>query len=330
MLKATTLCRHYLQENFWNLAGSTRDTTERAFRYFAQAVGNREIDRVEPLDGERFKGWMLKTYRSKTTANIYLRSISRVFNWAVEPMKILKQNPLSGIKQFRITRKPIVVYEDWQVERMIRFAPDLCWRAIILTAWTTGLRRGAILNLTLDNIRDGYVFVEPKQNSRTTWEWEPKDKEIRKVPLVSQLKQMFDLLNGCMYPMVSQKRYAKMIYLKSLGMLTERQRKCPISNFRRIFVKIQIKAFGRQIGDFHRLRKTFTTSMCEELPHHFVMRLTGHSNLKTMTYYLAGKETYFEQARQIASGRIKKDLSTNERSPKNVALTTTSTGRYRT
>ncbi len=329
MFKTTTLCRHFLQENFW-LAGSTRDTTERAFRYFAQAVGNREIDRVEPSDGEHFKGWMLKTYRSKTTANIYLRSISRVFNWAVEPMKILKQNPLSGIKQFRTTRKPIVVYEDWQVERMIRFAPNLRCKGIILAAWTTGLRRGAILNLTLDNIRDGYVFVEPKRNGRTTWEWEPKDKEIRKVPLVSRLKEMFDLLNGCLYPFIPQKRYANMIHLNSLGMLTERVRKCPIQNFRRTFVNIQRKAFGRQIGDFHRLRKTYTTMMCEELPNHFVMRLTGHSNLRTMMYYLASRESHFEQARQIASGRIKKDLSIAERSPKNVALTTTFTGRYQT
>lgn len=327
MFKATTLCHNYLQENLWNLAESTRDTTERAFRYFAQAVGNREIDRIEPLDGEHFKGWMLKTYRSKTTANIYLRSISRVFNWAVDPMKILKQNPLSGIKQFRITRKPIVAYEDWQIERMIRFTPNLQWQGIILAAWTTGLRRGAVLNLTLDNIRNGYVYVEPKRNSNTTWEHEPKDREIRKVPLISRLKTIIDLLNGCLYPFISQKRYARMIYLNSLGMLTERQRKCPIQNFRRTFVTIQRKAFGRQIGDFHRLRKTYTTTMCEELPEYFVMRLTGHSNLKTMTYYLASRESYYEQARQIASGRIKKDLSPVERSHRKVALATTFNGR---
>lgn len=172
--------------------------------------------------------------------------------------------------------------------------------------------------------------TEYRGDLQATWEWEPKDKEIRKVPLISQLKEMLDLLNGCMYPMVSQKRYANMIHLNNLGMLTERQRKCPISNFRRIFLKIQIKAFGRQIGDFHRLRKTYTTMMCEELPNHFVMRLTGHSNLKTMTYYLASRESHFEQARQIASGRIKKDLSGPERSPKKVALATTFTGRYRT
>lgn len=325
MLNAT-LCHHYLQENFW-LAESTRDTTERAFRYFVQAIGNREIDRVEPSDGEHFKGWMLKTYRSKTTANIYLRSISRVFNWAVEPKRILKQNPLSGIKQFRTTRKPIVAYEDWQVVRMIRFAPNLQWQGIILAAWTTGLRRGAILNLTLDNIRNGYVYVEPKRNSRTTWEHEPKDKEIRKVPLVSRLKSIIDLLNGYLYPFISQKRYARMIYLNNLGMLTERQRKCPIQNFRRTFVNIQRKAFGRQIGDFHRLRKTYTTMMCEELPEYFVMRLTGHNNLKTMTYYLASRESYFEQARQIASGRIKKDLSVTERSPKKVAFSHNISGR---
>lgn len=328
MVKTTTLCHHFLQENFW-LAESTRSTIERAFDYFAQAVGNREIDRIESSDGEDYKGWFLKSKRSKTTANIYLRSVSRVLNWAVV-RKLLTSNPIAGVKQFRITRRPIVAYEDWQIERMIRFAPNLRWRAIILTGWTTGLRRGAILNLTLNNIRNGFIFVEPKRNTAQTWEWEPKDKEIRKVPLVPELRRMLELLNGCLYPLLSPQRYTRMIYLNSLGMLEERLRKCPEQNFRRTFVAIQRRAFGRQIGDFHRLRKTYTTMMYEELPGHFVMQLTGHSNLKTMTYYLASRESYYEQARQIASARIKKDLSAMERPCKKMVLATTPDGRYRT
>lgn len=302
MITATTLCQLFLDENVWNYAENTRSTFDRAFRNLAKAVGNRQIDRIERADGERFKGYMLKTHRSKTTANMYLRSIGRVFNWAVETGK-LAINPIEGIKQFRQTRKPVAVYENRQVERMIRFASDLRWKAIILVAYTTGLRRGAILNLTLDNIRGGYIYVEPKRKTTRNWPWEPKDRECRKVPLVGQLKAVLECL-GCYYPLLNHKRYGHMIHLQQLGVLGERQMKCPEENFRRTFVNIQRRAFGRQIGTFHMLRKTYTTNMCEELPEHFVMRLTGHNSLKTMTHYLASRESYYEKARQIASNGI--------------------------
>ncbi len=314
MIKATSLCSTYLEENFW-LSESTRTTTERSFTNFAMAVGNREINRIEPNDGEKFKGWMLNTGRSKTTANIYLRSIKRVLNWAVMPKKLLKLNPLRLIKQFKVTRKPVLVYEDWQIEQMLRYAPDKRWYAIILTAWQTGLRRGAILNLRAENIRDGFVYVEPKRNTADTWEWEPKDREIRKVPVTDRLAKLFAEL-GDSYLMLSPKRIARMLELKRDGFLKESHRKCPLQNFRRTFVKIQKQAFGKQIGDFHRLRKTFTTKMCSQLPDYFVMKLTGHSNLKTMTYYLASRESMYEQARLIASGEEKKGFSDKEKPQK--------------
>jgi len=303
MLKLKTLCQQFLAENYLLYADSTRDTTERSFRYLVMAKGNRQIDRVTRADIEYYRNWLVKTGRSKTTANIYVRALSPVFEWARVSKKLITENPIRGVKQFRITRKPIFIYEDWQVQRMLRFA-NIRWQGIILTAWTTGLRRGAILNLTLNNIRGGYIYVEPKRNTSVTWEWEPKDKEIRKVPVTDDVKRIIDKLDR-FYPFIPAKTYQRFLHLNSLGLLSGRERRCPDWNFRRDFVKIQRRAFGRQIGDFHSLRKTFTTRMCEILPEHFVMRLTGHNSLKTMTYYLASRESYYTDARRIAQSGIK-------------------------
>lgn len=66
MLTFVTLGQQYVCENFW-LAQSTRETVERACRYFAQATGNRRIDRISPDHGQKYKGWLLKTGRSKNT-----------------------------------------------------------------------------------------------------------------------------------------------------------------------------------------------------------------------------------------------------------------------
>lgn len=306
-MKLLTLCQLYLEENFW-LADSTQETTRRAFRYFADIVGNRQISRLCREDGERYKAWLIKTGRSQTTANIYLRSLSPVFNWAVDIKKLINENPVARIRQFRTPRKPIKVYEDWEVDRMIRYAPDLRWRTILVMARTTGMRRGEILNLTLNNIRSGFVHVEPKNNTNDTWPWMPKDKECRRIPLVPIVAEMIRELGSQLYPMLSKRNYENLLRLHRVGLLKGRQRKCPDGNFNRTFRTIQRQAFGRTIGDFHSLRKTFTTRMCEELPDHFVMRLTGHNSLKTMTYYLGVRQSYYQKALEVASNAIKTGL----------------------
>jgi integrase len=170
-----------------------------------------------------------------------------------------------------------------------------------LTARTTGLRRGELLNLTKENIRDGYIFIEPKTNTDRTWEWEPKDREIRSVPLIASVAKLIDRLE-CFYPFLSKRRYENLLKLKDLGFLKGRMRGCPYENFRRDFVTIQRKAFGRQIGNFHNFRKTYITDMVSKLPDYFVARLSGHSNVKTLTnYYCAVKDEQYEKARQIVT-----------------------------
>ncbi len=305
MLTLNTLSQQYLCENFW-LAQSTRETAQRACSYFAQAIGNRQVDRISLDDGQSYKGWLLRTGRSKNTANMYMRAVKGVFSWAVQSKKILSENPLVGLKQFRVTRRPIQIYERWELLRMLECCPSQRWRLILLCAYTTGMRRGEILNVTWDNIRDGFIHVEPKRNSQRTWEWEAKDKELRQIPLVDDLNEALQSQQGLLYPFLTEAIYQRMLRLNQAGLLNERQRKCPESNFRRSFVRIQKKAFGRQINTFHGFRKTYTTLMAEQLPQHFVMRLTGHNSSKTMTHYLGVRESYFEKAREVASKSIKK------------------------
>jgi integrase len=315
MVKSHMLCQLFIEENRWNYEDSTIEVFKQAFAHFIEAVGYKRIDRIAPIDGERFKGWCMDNGKAKTSANMWIRAISRVFTWSVEEKNILADNPLRRTRQFRISREPVKFYEDWQVERMLRFAPDLRWKGIILCAWTTGLRRSAIMNLTFDNIRDGYIYVEAKRKTGKTWPWESKTKESRKVPMVDQLKWIIELL-GCHYPFLTHRRYAHLLYLQSAGLLTATQRKRPEDNFRRTFVGIQKRAFGRQIGDFHRFRKTYITNMVEQLPEHIVMSLTGHKCRKTLTHYTGGRESFYEQARKIASDRLKKGTLLKPESPR--------------
>lgn len=326
MVKLKTVCQNYLEENFW-LAKRTRDGTERAVGYFVGHCGNLRLDQLRYQHFEKYKHFLVKSGRAKTTANIYLRAIHRVLNWSIDQGWI-ESDPMVKLKQYRVTRNPVRIYEPYQVARMVRYAPDNRWKAIILCAWTTGLRRGAILNLTLDNIRKGYVYVEPKRNTKATWEWEPKDKELRKVPLPEPVERLIKSL-GNFYPFLTVRQYQKHLERKRLmGVLPEDIRRCPNLNFRRSFVAIQRKAFGRQIGDFHMLRKTYTTWMCEVLPEHFTMRLTGHNSLKTMTYYLASRESYYDIARNTVLEGIKEGMPSLQTHAERGVDNDIPTGRY--
>ena len=305
MVKLKTLCEKYLAEHSW-LALSTKQVTDRAFRFFVTAAGNMMIDRVDYRACERYKSWLLKTGRAKTSANIYLRSLRPVFGWAIligllEP----DSNPMNGVKQLKVTQRPIRIFEDYEFARMLRFAPNERWKAILLLARTAGLRRGEVLNVTSGNVRNGFIFVEPKKDTETTWAWEPKGKEIRKVPLVAEVEGILNQL-PCHYPCISNRRYERILKLKDAGVLSETVRGCPEQNFRRTFVTIQKKAFGGQVGTFHDLRKTYITQMANSLPDYFVCKLSGHSNVKTMTtYYTCSRESQYEQARLLAQEGIK-------------------------
>jgi len=299
-IKIKSLCIKYLDEHFW-LAEPTKETTERAFRYFELCAGNLIISNIRYDHCAKFKNWLLQSGRSKGCANVYLRALKPVFNWAVK-LKLIESNPVVGLKLFKVAQKPIRVYEQFEIDRMLRFATSKLWLARILCGITTGLRRGEVLNLTKDDFRRGFVFVQPKNNTRRTWEWLPKDKEVRKLPLVDELENLLADL-PCYYPMISQRKYDNILKLKIAGLLSSRTKRCPDENFRRGFVAIQRKAFGRQVGTFHDLRRTYITIMLEQgLAPHQVKVLSGHSNLETLGNFYAGiRSSLYDEAKKIAS-----------------------------
>lgn len=319
MVKLSSLCKGYLEEQFW-LADSTQELTNLAFRHLVQCVGDLCIDRLTFQQAESYKGWLLKTGRSKNTANVYLRALKPVFNWAVR-LKLIVENPVK-VKCFKVTQRPIKVYEDWEFQRMLRYSPHRFWRLRLILGRYCGLRRGEVLNLTLNNVRGDYLYVEPKRNTKDGWEWEPKDKEIRKVPLPYGVRAVVESCN-CFYPTIGPKRYHVILRLREAGLLTGRTRRCPIGNFRRDFVTIQRRAFGRQIGTFHELRKTYITEMASHLPDYFVTKLSGHSDTRTMvTYYTAVKESQYAQAREIVDAATKRAMPVSSQVPEKSACPT--------
>ncbi|MEN6384028.1 MAG: site-specific integrase [Phycisphaerales bacterium] len=197
------------------------------------------------------------------------------------------------------------VYTAQVVGELLNACNSRIWYARILCAKTTAMRRGEILNLHLDDVdfKNDIIYVQPKENAKDTWHFEPKDNELRELPLVSDLKELLLELKACLpkeqpYYMIPADRYARVIEMKRRGILKDRLETCPDENWRQPFERIKDRADVVK-GTFHDLRRTCITEWLESgLKPHEVMRLAGHSDIETtMTYYAAIRRELTDKAR---------------------------------
>ncbi len=305
MVKLTSAISLYLQENFY-LAHKTKDGKRRAFRYLVEVLGDKLINSLTLDHCEHYKRYLLVGRGlAKSSANIMMRDVGSVLQWAVEVKKLMPENPMAKVKQFKVGQNKIHIWESEHFWQMMEYASPI-WQIRLLLG-RCGLRRGAVLNITRDNIRDGYIFVEPKRETETTWPWAAKDHECRAIPMPDSFDDYL-ALTACYYPAVSVRVYENSLRLQKRGLLTETRRKTPDQNFNRDFRDLQMAAFGKLAGSFHDLRRTFITAALEgHIPLHVVKALSGHSKTETlMTYYTAVRESMLESARGILNNSIKK------------------------
>lgn len=171
--------------------------------------------------------------------------------------------------------------------------------------------------MTLNDVdfAKGKVIVQPKEDTKFTWRWVVKDKDIRELPLVDKAAQLLiDIqteLPECQpYLLLPPRHYQYLMSLKARGELKYEVCKCPDGNFGRSWQTIFRKA-GIEDGAFHDLRSTCITEWLEKgLMPHEVKELTGHADINTtMNYYVGIRESLFERARGASSAALGEDFS---------------------
>ena len=68
--------------------------------------------------------------------------------------------------------------------------PD--WELLIVSALSTAMRRGELLNTTWADIdfEKLTISVSPKGDTKHTWEWRIKDSERRTLPLTTEVAEL--------------------------------------------------------------------------------------------------------------------------------------------
>jgi integrase len=306
---------------------STRRIAEAAMNDFIKTIGNIDFESVTLAHGELYRQACLDRGNSSATVSKKIRAIKRLFKLAVN-RKQLDESPLQHIAMPKSPKKKINIYADDQCRQILKAAQEYTtewdtkrsvkWDLLIIVALATAMKRAELLNCTWGDVDFDAQTIEvnPKQNTRETWEWLVKDADHRTLPLTEEIVQMLADHQAQQperhpYVFVPTARYdyiKNVLRSKGEWTLIDSRLKV-VNNFRRQFNKILRKA-GVKTGTFHDFRRTAISMwLANGMSEHDVMILAGHASFATThKFYLAVADDLVHRARIATTQCLRQKL----------------------
>jgi len=284
-------------------AASTVDSKQRAAKFFLRAFGDVKPDAITYGHAEDFQNILRQGDRVEKTVNLYTIHMHKFFTWAVK-RKYIDQNPFFGLRLLRTEDKKLPVFDDDEIVRLYNVA-DLRWKALI-SLGLLGLREGEALNLVREDLffDEGYILIQPKKDSPTTWAWRVKNRKTAYSPLpeclalpdiVIPVHRIFEKLISTLpadqpYVCVKPGYYFKLIEWKQQKKLYFRKMLCPWGNFDRDFKALLKRAMVKP-KSFHDLRRTFANKLIDKgYSLKEVQALMRHASINTTATFYANIE----------------------------------------
>lgn len=280
----------------------------RVLAYLLEIVGSRPLQRISPQDAELYVRRRSEANVSVSTINKEIATLKRVFNLASDRRGYLPegQNPFKKIKSRRVSCKPVRYVSAEEFRRLIASARTLRWRVLLTLLYTTGLRLEEACNLAWSDVdfERGMLRVSAKRDAEITVPWEPKDHELRQLPLSQEVLALLaewqmQVPDEVPYLFVTGERYELVMRLLAQGHWHEGRELN--NNMLRGFKAIRRRS-GIASCTLHDLRRSCITNWARSIPLHVVRVLAGHSSLETTRkYYLAVEEADLAKARDVQS-----------------------------
>ncbi len=238
--------------------GQVRENTyleyDSAMKQFIEVIGNIDYRNIRHEHGERFIQTCLDGGNRPATVAKKIGSLKRLFQLAVERGQ-LEDNPFRHVRKPKTTQRAIHTFRDKecacmvQAARQTQIGTPFRWDIFILTALSTGMRRGELLNTIWQDIdfAGRKIHISPKSGSESTWEWSIKDSDHREVPLTNEVAHLLAehrlvQSQANPYVFVPTCRYGYIQNLRRQDKWSQRKGLCPVSNFRYQFKSIMKKA----------------------------------------------------------------------------------------
>jgi len=192
---------------------------------------------------------------------------------------------------------------------MMNATQKLWWKGLISLAYGSGLRRGEILNFTWADIdfETQSIKIVPKKQSECILEWEPKDHEMRVVPVSDKTIQPLADLQlqsdaGHPYAFISPRRLQRILHRRLSGQWLPTSE--VINNVARDFEVITKRASVHECT-IHDLRRSAITNWVQKLTIQVVQQLAGHSGISTTRkYYLTVRAEDMVSATELPNSLV--------------------------
>jgi len=248
---------------------SVRPSTLTLYRFsverFIEVCGDKPINTYTVSDVDNYKTALVKRGVTKTTVNIWYRSVKAIFGFAIRNGWIEK-SPFSRTQQLPIPQEtPRFITKD-ELRVLLEKVKEPVLRDIFLFASLTGLRLSEILSLTWDKID----FTKKHILVSNTDTFVTKTGKVRSVPMHEVVES---LLRG-------RFRGNGYVFCKENGF--------PLLGG---YVSHRFKEYVRECGlseklHFHSLRHTAASWLVDAgVSLYEIMTILGHSNISTTQIY---------------------------------------------
>jgi integrase len=240
--------------------------------YLITHFKNDPLDQINPLQLETYK----HSRNAKTeTINKELRTLNAILNKAVE-WQAIYANPITKLPTLKVTdSKPPRYYTKIELDQIYAAAP-YNWHVWRFMA-NTGLRRGEMLNLQWDHIKDGTILVISTEQDRT------KSGKWRPVPMSAGANQALE-------------RFTRDNNKKKGKLITE----TPPSLSRAFSRVLNRSSIIKPHGSLHSLRHTFCSHLVMDgVDLTTVQKLAGHSTIKVTEQYSHLAPDHLKQSTQL-------------------------------
>jgi len=242
--------------------------------------GDKKLSEITIKDIDDYKELRLKQV-TPGTVNRELQVLRHLFNQAASWDKFFNKNPVSesGLLSLNNQVERILTYEE---EQRLLTASPAHFKAILICALNTGMRKGEIITLKWSNVdfNNNLITIDHENN---------KSKRTKRIPINSTLRQL----------LLEQKlksRGNEHVFLNSKNEPYTRQ-----DSLNRVFERV--KKLANIMGlRFHDLRHTAATRMIENGANIVaVSKILGHSDIKTTMRYAHPDETLIDAVESLVN-----------------------------
>ncbi|MHB1687894.1 MAG: tyrosine-type recombinase/integrase [Ignavibacteriaceae bacterium] len=233
------------------------------FKYYGK---KRSLQEIEYREWDRF--FLHLTQKCPGGAPVYLRTAKAALNKAIE-WDLITENPLTKIKLPKRQQEEQMTLKASEIHDILHAVSNPQIKALIKTAFYTGLRRSELVGLKVKHVDLETGFLQVGDEELIT-----KSRKIREVALCSQVIELLSDIS---------------IDKQPDDLLFGKTKKFPYSAdyVSRVFMRaVRRKQLNKRIH-FHTCRHSYITHLANgDIPLPAVQMLAGHSNITTTMRYV--------------------------------------------